>query len=137
MHDAHDRLVLVIGTRHEYLANRAVDVIAEEAGNDEAVAAMLTHLGFPQGPKEPIARQEARGAQRDCRHCDIRPQGGEAMTQQQYEEAMCAAALRFAEGAHSMVVIIGEDHRQYVARRLITAGFDVESARFPDDLQNC
>ena len=144
--------ILVLGTCHEYQrfqqdndANRHrirrefeteicrivesenIDLIAEEAGDDKAVAASLTAQGYPQSPQEPIAKKVSHNR---CRHIDIRPPGDHG-ADDDYERKMVDFTVKHLGEAVKVLVIVGKDHRCSVARRFFERGFRTDTLQFP------
>jgi len=132
--DAHrDQIRHKFGTTIcEIIESERIELVAEEAGNDAAVADLLTAQGFPQGPVEPIAKQLSLNR---CRHIDIRPPGDHG-TDEDYEQRMLSLIIAEVREATSILVIVGEDHRMSVAQRLSEKGFKTESCQFLQPNEN-
>lgn len=129
----------------ETIVEREIDLVAEEAGNDEDVWAALkmeddrispefrplfAETALVEGVQPTIARMEAERAGR--RHVDIRDAGAGEMTIAQRDEAMAKRTVQAAGDAASVVVIVGEAHRVGVARILSQEfGWEIENALFP------
>lgn len=160
----------VIGTRHEFqrhqdtaedrrkvrtefevllrrlIKERGITLVAEEAGDDDAVWEFLKReedsLGeFAEafgggrtvdGPVPTIAKIIADDHPGQVRHADIRVDADEMPLVQQRDEAMVARIMEILGVTKSALVIVGEDHRVGVAQRLREQGLLVESLRFPN-----
>jgi hypothetical protein len=178
-HTEHVVAALVIGTCHEYqrhqdrdegrekvradfqnlirtnIAQRGIDLIAEEAGNDERVWAQLkadeaktaafdSLFGGTKATDEPqntIAKLVAHELLGDNCHIDIRPPGADPLPDDANEtliaERDAAMATRTIEARHlasatSILVICGERHRKGLTKSLGNHGLHVESRRFPE-----
>ena len=124
---------------------RVVDAIAEEAGDDREVwehlraqdaviseewRGLFAGIEIVGGPQPPIARSLAAAG--DIAYRDVRAVGGETMTIEERDEAMARATAEHFRGAESLLVIVGDDHREEVARILGEKyGWKTESKRFP------
>jgi pheromone shutdown protein TraB len=124
---------------------RGISLIAEEAGDDravwehlrqeeEAVGQFAEAFGGRVGdnPVATIAKQIAGERPADITHIDIRAPNAEKMTIEQRDEAMAAKIMEVLGIAERALVIVGEDHRLGVVRRVKEKGPTVESLRFPD-----
>ena len=126
--------VLVIGLDHwihirRLIQERRIEAVAEEAGNDNAVAEGLQrdeNAWAPLEGREPrriepletIARTITR-ALNDCRHEDIRPAGDWPDPRRpEYEQAMLKALLAAIADTNSALVLCGEFHRRNVLQAL-------------------
>jgi pheromone shutdown protein TraB len=159
---------LVIGTAHEYqrhqdrvrenaivratfeellrniIADRKVDLIAEEAGDnqevlkslkaDEAATAafgeLFAELKVVDEPRDPIARIVAN--ELGLMWVDIRSPGAAKMSVVQRDLVMTEKIMEALGSATSVLVICGEDHRVGMSRLLENQGLRVESRAFPD-----
>lgn len=165
-------VVLVIGTRHEFqrhqdtmpsreqvradlcrhlrkvIEERKIDLVAEEAGDDNAV---WKHLKQDEPDKELAESLFGKGSatvdnpvptiakaladEYGMRHqdidVDVRADENNRESIEKRDAAMTEKILTALGDAESVLVIVGEHHRLSVAERLKREGFDVESLRFP------
>jgi hypothetical protein len=165
--------VLVIGTCHEYqrhqdanagrervrndfeqviraaIAERAISLIAEEAGKKEEVHARLkadeaktsafdvlfADARVTDEPQDTIAKlvaDELLGGN----HIDVRPPNAEKMTVAERDKAMAAKTMESLGSATSVLVICGERHRAGVTAHLTNYGLRGESQPFPDQCED-
>ncbi len=123
------------------IEERRVQVVAEEAGNDDEVAEALqrdenTWAALEgRGPRriepiETIARTVTRALD-GCHYTDIRPPGNwpDSRTPE-YELAMLNAILLNTVNAESVLVLCGEFHRGNISRALAGNGRIVEDRDF-------
>lgn len=82
-------------------------------------------------PVPTIAKEIADEQANKLKHVDIRAPNADELTIEQRDEAMAARTVEVSGEADSILVIVGEAHRNGVAGRLADQGFDVESERFP------
>ena len=156
--------VLVIGTCHEYqrhqdanagrervrndfeqviraaIAERAISLIAEEAGKKDEVHARLkadeaktsafdvlfADARVTDEPQDTIAKlvaDELLGGN----HIDVRPPNAEKMTVAERDKAMAAKTMESLGSATSVLVICGERHRAGVTAHLTNYGLRGES----------
>ncbi len=160
---------LVIGTCHEYqrrqdnspesdevrtkfdehirkaIADCRIDLVAEEAGDDEEVWAALkaeddkmpaefrplfAGTELVEGPQATIARMVARDL--GCKHVDIRDRHAAEMTNAERDGAMVQKTVEASSSEKSVMIIVGEVHRTGVARILHDDfGWEIESYNFP------
>ncbi len=123
-----------------------VEVIAEEAGDDTAVWEHLKQEDEACGklaelfgggktvdaPVPTIAKQIADERPGELEHLDIRAPNAAEMSVEQRDEAMATKVMEVLGEADSIVVIVGEDHRQGVAQRLSESDLAVKSFHFPE-----
>ena len=124
---------------------RKPDGIAEEAGDDQEVweylkaqeAQIPTELRplfagteIVDSPQQTIARSVATTT--GVRYADIRANEAHKMTVAERDEAMASAIHEQFGNAHSILVIVGEDHRAEVTRILRDKyGWTTEASPFP------
>ena len=129
----------------ERIQARLVDAIAEEAGDDrevwehlraqEAVISeewrgLFAGIEIVGGPQPTIARSLAAAA--GVAYHDVRAARAETITIEERDEAMALATFDHFRDAESLLVIVGDDHREEVARILREKyGWTTESKRFP------
>lgn len=161
---------LIIGTGHEYqryqdamaernlrraqfgellrrvIAERKVDLIAEEAGDNQAVLESLKadeaataafdglfadlNAKVIDEPKDTIARTIA--SESGVRWVDIRHRCAEEMSIRERDVAMAETIIEVLDGAESILTICGEDHRIGMSGLLQQRGLRVESRAFLD-----
>jgi pheromone shutdown protein TraB len=120
-----------------------IDLIVEEAGNNDEVQAQLKEDAaksseldplFPTlvaEPQETIAKILA-GELAECNYIDIRPPDADAMTIAQRDAAMATKTMKALGTAKSVLVICGEKHRVGLTRHLEDHGLRLaDSLRFP------
>jgi len=131
----------------EVIEEREITLIAEEAGDDtelwehlkqeDEVAGEFAAL-FGEGsttvdaPVPTIAKEIADEQPGELRHVDIRAPNADKLTIEQRDEAMTTRTVNVSGEDDSILVIVGEAHKNAVAGRLADQGFDVESESFPD-----
>jgi len=162
--------VLVIGTCHEYqrhqdrveerekvradfgrllrrtIVERAVNLIAEEAGDDKEAFDRLKAdeaktppelqvlfvgtegVDVPQSTIAKLIADEHRGS---LTHVDIRPLHADEMTIDESDDAMAAKVMEILGPATSVLVICGKKHRAGLSSRLQGRRLDVKSQYFP------
>lgn len=113
------------------LEARNIDAVAEEAGDDQEVWEVLKsqELGIPaglralfagteivDGPHPTIARSLT--SSRGVKYGDIRATNAHEMTISERDEYMAHEIHRLFGQAHSILVVVGEQHRAEVARIL-------------------
>ena len=120
------------------IEERRVQVVAEEAGNDNEVAEDIqkgedvwAKLVLEQPRRievfETIARTVTRALD-SCNYIDIRPpRDGPDSSTPEYEEAMLTSILQNVCLADSLLVLCGEDHRQSISEALSRNGWSVET----------
>ncbi|MGA2481548.1 MAG: hypothetical protein ABSF92_00340 [Candidatus Acidiferrales bacterium] len=133
------------GLLRRLIGERSITLVAEEAGDDRAVWELLKReedsLGeyveaFGGGrtvdaPVSTIAKNIANGHSDQLRHADIRVNADEMPLVEQRDEAMAAKIMEILGDAESVLVVVGEDHREGVVQRLRKQGLLVGSLRFP------
>lgn len=113
-----------------------IQLVAEEAGNDDEVAAKLQveeDLWAPFEnraprriePLETIARTIANETP-GCRHIDIRP-AGDWVERDRYEQEMIDRTVAGICDARRVLLLCGEDHREGLSKSLVQRGWDVEA----------
>jgi pheromone shutdown protein TraB len=130
----------------EVIEELDVELIAEEAGDDTAVwehlkqedeacgefAELFGGGKTVEAPVSTIAKQIAEEQDDELEHVDIRAPNAAEMSIEQRDDAMAAKIMEVLGEADSIVVIVGEAHRQGVAQRLSENDLDVESFCFPE-----
>lgn len=126
------------------IEHEGVDLIAEEAGDDEEVArelqrgeehwAQFTAITPPRVvPERTLARQVAERTG-TCRHTDIRPPSGDFPPghgrQEEYERSMFERTLQNGGPAKVVLVICGGCHREPLAQLYRSASLEVEDHDF-------
>lgn len=129
----------------ELIEQRKISLIAEEAGDDTEVwqhlkqedeaageFAELFGEGSTTGdsPVPTIAKEIADEQADKLKHVDIRAKNADELTIEQRDEAMATRTVEVSGETDSILVIVGEAHRNGVAERLADQGFDVESESF-------
>ena len=127
------------------IKERNVNLIAEEAGDDtevwkslkkeeEALGKFAEAFGggkIVDAPVPTIAKKIEDEQPGELRHDDIRALNAEKLTVKERDAAMAAKVKEIAGGADCIVVIVGEDHFEGVAKRLKDEGMSVECLHFP------
>jgi hypothetical protein len=124
---------------------RAVDAIAEEAGDDREVweylkdqesvipeewRRLFAGSEIVDAPQPTIARSLAAAG--GILYGDVRAVGAETMTVAERDDAMARATVDQFGEAESVLIVVGEAHRTEVARILRQRyGWKIESTRFP------
>jgi len=161
-------VALVIGTSHEYqrhqdkveafeqirvileerireiVADKKIDMIAEEAGNDkevwtalkerekkdsEILGALIEGTEIVSEPTQTIAKIVAD--ERHITHIDIRPPKAGEMKVSERDAAMSEKIISSLGSATRVLVIVGQDHQPGVAKFLENAGFTVAKESLP------
>jgi hypothetical protein len=125
----------------QLIAERGVELVAEEAGDDNEVAQGLQREENAWAPfenREPrriepvetIARTVTR-VRDGCLHTDIRPRGNWPDPRvPEYEQAMLDAIQDTIGNADSVLILCGEFHWRNIADALLQNGWNVESHGF-------
>jgi hypothetical protein len=123
---------------------KRIQVVAEEAGRDEEVAANLQQeenlwalLENRQLMTTPSLKTIARTITEEtngCRHMDIRPPGKWLHPEQDgdYESAMINQTLEGIGDARRILVLCGERHRSNLSKQFVQRGWNVESHHVDD-----
>lgn len=128
-------------TIRSLMDKRGVNLVAEEAGDDQAVWEKLKQeeeaLGkyaelfgggkIVEAPVPTIAKIVADEV--GIEHVDIRTDADVLTTIEERDEAMVQKIAEIAKDGDSIMVIVGESHREGVAQRLKDKGFTVDMAQ--------
>jgi len=131
------------GALRSFIGKRGVNLIAEEAGDDHAVWESLKQqqdeLGeyaklfgggkIVEAPVPTIAKIIADEKLQKTRHEDIRTDANVLTGIEQRDEAMVQKIVEISKDGDSVLVIVGESHREGVAQRLEDIGLTVEMAK--------
>lgn len=128
------------------IEERQVEVVLEEAGDDNDVAQMLQrdeNAWAPLEGREPRIIEPAptipsivTRALAGCRYVDIRPPGDWPDPRDPaYEQAMLNAIIQSAANANSLLVLCGEFHRPNISEALLRDGWNVEGRDFNSVLE--
>ena len=127
----------------EAIVEGNVTLIAEEAGDDTEVwehlrrddevwanyAALFGGGRTVDSPVPTIARTIANERPDELRYVDIRATNASEMSIAERDEAMVTRVIQVLGSAESVLVIVGEDHRNGVAEMLRSQGLAVQSLR--------
>jgi hypothetical protein len=123
------------------IEKRGMKLLAEEAGDDNAVWEKLKHeeetLGeyaelfgggkIVEAPVPTITKIVADEV--EIAHVDIRTDADVLTTIEERDEAMVQKIVEISQDEDNIMVIVGESHREGVAQRLRDKGFTVEMAQ--------
>jgi hypothetical protein len=114
-----------------------IQLVVEEAGRDEQVAAALQRdedRWAPLENRQPHRIQATEPLAKiivdrigDCHHADIRPRREYFDSREEYEQEMMSCVLASLGDTVRMLVLCGEDHRENFSRMLREHLWEVES----------
>lgn len=121
------------------IQERSVQLLAEEAGDDIAVATELQkeqntwadatgQLPKKIEPQPTVAKRLALGNSL-IKYVDVRPPG-QKTTDEEYEGEMLSGILEAVGSAESILVLCGEGHRAGLSKLLSSRGLEVEDRPF-------